>query len=145
MPSKLHRLLYFVHTVKKHFFHCLCVDKGPLGYYYKLEIKVSIFGGVTFHLLLVTCWSLLITLYSLQNSLVTCCKFTCYMLVVAEVTGCKKSLVTCCKIHLLLVPEVARCKKSLVTRCTIRLLLVAELAYCRKSPVTCFLTRCRDG
>ena len=57
------------------------------------------------------------------------------MLVVAEVTGCKKSLVTCCKIHLLLVPEVARCRKSLVTRCTIRLLLVAELAYCENHPL----------
>ena len=70
---------------------------------------VAFFGGVTFHLLLVTCW----------NS------------EVAEAVCCKKSLATCCKICLLIVAEVSRCKNSLVTRCKIWSLLVAEVACCK--------------
>ena len=55
--------------------------------------------GITFHSLLVTRCK--ITCYSLQNSLVTCCK---------------NSLVTHCKTCLLLVAEVARCKNLFVVK-----------------------------
>ena len=87
------------------------------------------------------CWSCSlqkITHYSLQNSLVTCCR-NCQIrsLLVAEIACCKKSFVTRCKICLFLVAEIACCKKSLVTCCKIRSLLVAEIACRKKSLVTC--------
>ena len=53
-----------------------------------------------------------ITRYSLQKLLVA----KNHSVLVAEVTCCKKSFVTRCKIYLLLLPEVARCKKLLAPR-----------------------------
>ena len=60
--------------------------------------------------------SLFVEIYSL---LVTRCKINLYLLqnlLVAEVTRCKKSLVTRCKIRSLLVAEVTRCKNSLIVK-----------------------------
>ena len=76
-------------------------------------------GGVTFHSLLVT--RRIITRYSFQNLLVTRCRsfplqkitrYSCKIrsFLLAEVAGCKKSLVTRWKIRSLLVAEVVRCK-----------------------------------
>ena len=65
-------------------------------------------------------------------------KFTrCPLLVV-------KSLVTRCKIFLLLIAEVTRCKKSLVTRCKIRSSLVVEAARWKDhSLVVAEVSRCK--
>ena len=105
-----------------------------------------------------TCMKMRATIHSL---LVIRCNITLYLLQNSLVTCCKKSLVTRCEIRSLFVTEVARCKKSLITRCKIRLLLVAEVSRCRNSPGTrcssctlqkvtryslqnSFVTRCRN-
>ena len=105
---------------------------------------------VEIHSLLVTRCK--ITRYSLQNSLVTCCrsyslqKFTRYSLqklfvekihslLVAKIARYSLQKLLVAKIHSLLVAKVARCKNSLVARSKIRSLLIAEVARSKQSLV----------
>ena len=80
--------------------------------------------------------SLLVARYSFQKQLVA----KNHSLLVAEIAGCKKLLLTRCKISSFLVTEETHCKKSLVTCCKICSLLVAEVA----SSKTSFVTRCKN-